>query len=283
MNLTIITVNRNNREGLSKTIASVSAQSVPLHEYIVIDGASDDGSIDVIKMNKDHITKWVSEPDKGIYNAMNKAIDLATGDWCLFLNSGDRLCNEKVLERIYETGADEDIICGSTIILEDPPRQFKPAESVTLNTLYERAINHQSALIRTSILKKYHYDESYKICADRKLFTQALIFDNCSYKPIDVDIADYDIDGFSSRNRTLSELEKARVMEELLPQRILRDYGRVEFGALYGTTDYEKLFIEIGQRKYRKPVYYIVRALLRIAGWFVPSARFVKNFPRRIP
>ncbi len=282
MNLTIITVNRNNRKGLADTIKSVSAQTVPPYEFLVIDGASDDGSVDVIRQNQDSITKWVSEPDKGIYNAMNKGIDLATGDWCLFLNSGDRLCNEKVLERILETGADADIICGSTIILENPPRKFTPAESVTLNTLYERAINHQSALIRTTILKKYHYDETYKICADRKLFTQALIFDNCSYAPIDVDIADYDIDGFSSRNRTLSELEKARVMEELLPQRILEDYGRIEFGALYGTSDYEKLFIEIGQRNYRKPIYQIVRSLLLIASWFVPSARFVKNFPRRL-
>ena len=282
MNLSIITVNRNNRDGLYKTISRVSAQTVQPYEFIVIDGASDDGSVDVISQNKETLTKWVSEPDKGIYNAMNKGIDLATGDWCLFLNSGDSLCNEKVLENLAGIDADADIICGSVIILEDPPRRFAPAETVTLNTLYERAINHQSALIRTSILKKYHYDESYKICADRKLFTQALIFDNCSYQPIDIDIADYDIDGFSSRNRTQSELEKARVMEELLPQRILQDYGRVEFGALYGTSDYEKLFLEVGQRRYRKPIYGIVHALLRIAGWFVPSARFVKNFPRRL-
>lgn len=282
MKLSIITVNRNNREGLAATIKSVAAQTIRPYEFIIIDGASDDGGVDVIKQNAAAITKWVSEPDSGIYNGMNKGIAAATGEWCLFLNSGDVFCNESVLENISKTGANADIICGNVILLENPPRRVKAAEVITLDTLYQRSICHQTALIRTTILKDNPYDESYKICADRKLFTKALILDNCTYTPINVDIVNYDIEGFSARNRPLYALEKARVMEELFPERIIKDYGTKEFGALYGTTPYEKLFQEIGKRRYRMPVYRMVRGLLSFIAIFVPSARFIKHFPKKI-
>lgn len=282
MTLSIITVNWNNRDGLAKTLESVSAQTIRPFEFIIIDGGSTDGSVDVIRKHEAIITKWVSEPDKGIYNGMNKGIEFATGEWCLFLNSGDVLCHGKVLEEVVDTGVDADIFCGNIMLMEDLPRQVKAPEKVTLDTLYKRSICHQAAFIRTSILKTHHYDETYRICADRKLFTQALILDNCSYQAIDVNIANYDVDGFSARNRPLYALEKARVMEELFPERIIMDYGTKEFGALYGTTPYEKLFQEIGKRRYRMPIYRLVRGLLSFISLFVPSARFIKHFPKKI-
>ena len=105
--LSIITINRNNAEGLRKTIESVLSQDVSDKtqvEYIIIDGASTDESVEVIKSfennqsNKLQITKWISEPDTGIYNAMNKGIKMATGEYCLFLNSGDYII---ILKDIY--------------------------------------------------------------------------------------------------------------------------------------------------------------------------------------
>lgn len=277
MKISVITINYNDRDGLLKTVQSVVGQTVAPYEFIVIDGGSTDGSMAILEDYREHFSYCVSEPDEGIYNAMNKGIDKATGEWCLFLNSGDSFCHEKVLEQLESAGVDADIICGNVNILSDPPRLKKAPESVSLDYLFGSTICHQGALIHTSILKKYHYDEKYRIVADRKLFVQALILDGASYAPIDVDIADYDITGMSSMNRTPSEQEYRRVLEELIPARILVDYGRRQEGALYGMSSYEKLFLEIGKRKWRKPVECIVRCFLRVSSLFFKSARFERE------
>jgi len=107
--LSIITVNLNNAEGLRKTIESVVTQTFTDFEYIIIDGGSTDGSVEIIKLYADKITYWVSEPDKGIYNGMNKGIMVAKGEYCQFLNSGDWLVNENVLKEVF---ADVDIVYG---------------------------------------------------------------------------------------------------------------------------------------------------------------------------
>lgn len=277
MRISIITVNYNNREGLLKTVLSVVGQTQAPYEFIVIDGGSDDGSKDVIEEYRNHFSYWVSEPDGGIYNAMNKGIDKATGDWCIFLNSGDSFCNDYVLEQLEAAGAEADIICGNVNILSDPPRLKKAPDSISMDYLYDSSICHQSALIRTTILKKYHYDEKYRIVADRKLFVQALVLDNATYMPIDIDIADYDVTGISSQNQLPSDQEYRRVLEELIPTRILSDYGQRHEGPLYGASSYEKLFLEVGRRKWRKPVERLVRVFLRIASLFVKSARFERE------
>src|SRR5690606_27175837 len=98
MKLTVITVNLNNAQGLSKTITSVLTQTILPFEYIVIDGGSTDNSLDIIERNSAKISYWISEPDKGVYEAMNKGIKQANGDYLLFLNSGDYLINDRVIE-----------------------------------------------------------------------------------------------------------------------------------------------------------------------------------------
>ena len=279
MKLSIITINYNDQTGLRKTIESVKSQTIRPYEFIVIDGGSTDGSGEVIKEYQSLFSYWVSEKDNGIYHAMNKGIDHASGEWCLFLNSGDCLHDNSVLSQLENAKVDADIICGEAWILTDPPSLKKSPESISLDYLYRRALCHQSALIRTSILQKYHYDEQLRIVSDRKLFVQALILDNASYQHLGIEIADYDVQGFSAKNRFLSEQEYKRVLEELIPARILLDYGRKQEGALYGTTAYEKMFLAIGKRKYRKLVYRVVHSLLLTISWFRPSASFVKEFP----
>ena len=108
--LTIITINYNNLEGLKRTVESVLNQTWQEFEYIVIDGGSNDGSAEYIESQSEHIDYWVSEPDKGIYNAMNKGIAKARGEYLLFLNSGDHLYSAKVLEENYGKIADFDLI-----------------------------------------------------------------------------------------------------------------------------------------------------------------------------
>jgi len=282
MTVSIITVNRNNREGLRLTLESVLSQTVPPYEFIVVDGASTDGGVEVLQEYSDRLTWWVSEPDAGIYNAMNKGVAHATGEWCLFLNSGDRLCDPSVMERLDTGGAAADIICGNAVLLDNPPRRKTPPESITMRFLYDGSLCHQSALIRTEILRHTGYDESLRIVADRKLFLQALILDGRSYERVDVDIADYDTTGLSSRNPLASRQEWSRVLEATIPERILEDYGKAVDGQLYGTTPYEGLFLEISRRNYRKPVYRLVRSLLGLVSVFVKSARFARTFPKKL-
>ena len=276
--ISVITINYNNDDGLRKTIDSVVNQKYDDYEYIIIDGGSTDDSVEIIKDYADRIAYWVSEPDKGIYNAMNKGIDVANGDYCIFMNSGDAFCDTRTIERLVALGLNADIICGNTIM----PHRQEPPKDITFSSLYSGSLCHQCAFIRTELMKKYKYDEKYKIVSDRKFFVQALILDNCSYKTVDVDIVEYDINGFSANNRALSDYEYSCVLEELIPERIRLDYGRRSFGGLYGDTDYEKFFIEIGKRNYRGLVYTISNMILRLISIFKRSATFSRIFPLRL-
>ena len=233
--------------------------------------------MDLIRVRARAIDRWISEPDTGIYNAMNKGVAQASGDWCLFLNSGDAFCSPNVLEALTASGATADIICGNAIILENPPRRKTPPEEISLDFLFQGSLCHQSALIRRTLLLQHPYDESLKIVSDRKFFLQALILDGNSYQTVDIDIADYDIGGYSAIHRFASEQEYAKVLEDLIPARIRQDYGRRHTGSLYGDTPYEKLFLEIGRRNWRRPVYRLVRGLLQALSPFVKSARFVRE------
>lgn len=279
MTISIITINRNNREGLLKTIQSVVSQAVPPDEFIIIDGASTDGSADLLAQYAGHITYSVSEPDKGIYNAMNKGVTAAKADYCIFMNSGDCFCDIDVIRKFKDSGVDADIICGNAKILEDPPRIKKPFGTVTLKTLYKGAICHQSALIKTGLLRKYPYDETLKIVSDKKFFLQALIFEGASYATVDINVVDYDINGFSSQNRFGSEQEWKTVLWKMIPHRILEDYGEEQDGKLFHFNDYENFFSEVGKRKWRGPIYAISRAILGVASLVLPSARFSRHFP----
>lgn len=278
MKVSVITINYNNKEGLEKTIASTINQTSKDFEFIIIDGASTDGSVEVIKSHTDKIDYWISEPDKGIYNAMNKGIEKADGEYCIFMNSGDCFYSEHVIKDFVHLSDDSDIVCGDTWLgrLKESP------DEITFNTLYKLSICHQSAFIRTSLMKKYMYDESLKIVADRKFFLQALILENCSYKHINTIIVNYDITGFSAQNRTLSDLEYKQVLEQLVPQRVRIDYGRKKEGDLYGDTYYDKLFIELRKRNYKKPIYTLVVCILRAIATFHKSAKFIRFFPTKL-
>lgn len=275
MKVSVITINYNNKEGLEKTITSTINQTSKDFEFIVIDGASTDGSLEVIKKFTDQISYWISEPDKGIYNAMNKGIEKANGEYCIFMNSGDCFYSKNVIEDFINLSKGSGIVCGDTWM----GKLKKAPDEITFDTLYNLSICHQSAFIRTSMMKKYRYDESLRIVADRKFFVQALILENCSYEHINTIIVDYDITGFSAQNRTLSELEYKQVIEQLIPERIRTDYGRNKEGELHGDTYYDKLFVELRKRNYKRPIYTLTVLVLRFISFFQKSARFIKNFP----
>ena len=225
MKFSIITINYNNREGLRSTIDSVVRQTSDDYEFIVIDGGSTDGSVEVVNNYKDRINYWVSEPDKGIYHAMNKGVAQAHGDYCIFMNSGDCFYDQTVLERVKAANPSEDIVVGKVVIddqnhLISPP----PKGEFTMYHLYSGSIPHQGSFIRTELLRKHPYDEELKISSDWKFFVQALIFDNSTIRYIDDFVARYDTTGVGLSHPELMKSEKVRYLEEVLPPRVLKDY-----------------------------------------------------------
>lgn len=220
MKLSIITINYNNRDGLRKTIESVVAQTTRDFEYIIIDGGSTDGSVDVIKEYADYIDYWVSEPDKGIYNAMNKGVAVAHGEYCQFLNSGDWLYSNIVIEAILPCLVqDYDILCGEIVVhLSDGSfeEQHIPTPD-RLSSLYliQAALPHPASFIKSELLLKRPYDESYKIIADWIFFFESFLYDNIRFQKLSYKIACFDANGISGSQIELREEERKRFTDSI--------------------------------------------------------------------
>lgn len=230
MYYSVITINYNNCNGLRHTIESVVNQTFRNFEYIVVDGGSTDGSVEVIKEYETNINYWISEPDGGIYNAMNKGIAQAHGEYCIFMNSGDFFYNNSVMKLVEESPIQEDIVVGK-VVVNDKGKLISPPPAsgeLTLYHLYSGSIPHQGSFIRTNLLRKYPYDENLKISSDWKFFVQVLIMENCSIRYLDQYVAHYDLDGISASNPELMRKEKDQVLEELFPPRVLIDYKRMK-------------------------------------------------------
>lgn len=223
--LSIITINYNNCGGLRKTIESIANQTFNDYEYIIIDGGSTDGSVEVIKEYADKIDYWISEPDKGIYNAMNKGILKATGKYCNFMNSGDAFYKDDVIEKVIPYH-NEDIITGIAHISNTSNYWDYNKSTISLADLWIRGINHQSTFIKTKLLHESPYDESLKIMADWKFLVENLILKNCSFKFVNEVIADYNLNGISSLNKDKRNAEKDQIIRSILPERIYIDYIR---------------------------------------------------------
>jgi glycosyltransferase involved in cell wall biosynthesis len=202
MELSIITINRNNVAGLEKTIQSVVSQTFRDFEYIIIDGASNDGSIEIIKNYSIKITYWVSEPDNGAYHAMNKGIKCAHGDFCLFLNSGDWLVEKSTLKDMLEeiSRIDKADIYYSDCIRGDNILDKATNPITVTNFIFGISLNHQNAIISRSLFIKYgYYNEKLLIVADREFFLKALWLYKAKFQHIKTCIAVYDITGGSSQ------------------------------------------------------------------------------------
>jgi glycosyltransferase involved in cell wall biosynthesis len=199
--LSIITVNKNNAAGLEKTAQSVVTQTFSDFEYIVIDGGSDDGSIDVIRKYADKITYWVSKPDAGIYNAMNKGIKQAHGDFCLFLNSGDCLIEAETLKNVFDeiTGLAEAGIYYSDVITTDGSKIIYPKDVTVYSLLRNGSINHQNILIRRSLFFCHGmYNERYKIISDYEFCLKEIWIYKTRFVHLKTMITLYDMSGISS-------------------------------------------------------------------------------------
>ena len=220
----IITVNYNNTDGLRKTIQSVINQDFKDFEFIIIDGGSTDGSVEVIKEYEKHITYWISEPDKGIYHAMNKGILQAHGEYLNFMNSGDCLYNRQTLKLVHEKSNNEDLILGWRETDKGLIETFNP--QITALSLFEGGLFHQAAFIKRFLAQKYPYNENRKIVSDWQFFFKTIIIENCNYTVIEQPLCLYDTTGISCTNTKAAFLEKGELLKEMLPEKIYIDYLR---------------------------------------------------------
>ena len=227
MKYSIITINYNNKDGLKKTIESVIQQTYRDFEYIVIDGGSTDGSADVLKEYNTHITYWVSEPDKGIYNAMNKGIIIATGDYLNFLNSGDTFYSNDVLKQVSECGFETDMIIGKDYHYDsnshrgfatiNPPR-------LSMLTFYIQTLPHQSTFFKRELFKNSLYDENLRMVSDIKFYIQKICIESCTVSFIQTIICFREPNGVSDNHPEIGEKEHKQVIASFLPKGAIKDY-----------------------------------------------------------
>lgn len=225
--LSIITVNLNNRDGLERTLTSVQAQrSFSSYEHIVVDGGSVDGSLKIIRRNEGRLARWISEPDRGIYHAMNKGTALARGEYLLFLNSGDCLANENVLHTVISNFPDADIVYGSILVV----RNGQPAgqtispnpENLSLSFWIQNTIQHSGTFIRRKLLLECGYAEDFRIVADRKFFFEAFLAGK-TYARLDCNVTRFELGGISSdpHHATLRRAEWNRLFTQHMSAPVL--------------------------------------------------------------
>jgi glycosyltransferase involved in cell wall biosynthesis len=212
--ISIITVVYNGQATLEQTILSVLNQTYKNIEYIIIDGASTDGTVDIIKKYEQHLACWISEPDRGIYDAMNKGIDKAAGEWINFMNSGDMFYKNTALQSIFTTGdtAHADILYGDVLLTWPVGEYVEKAKSINLIT--ERMIFiHQSSFVKTQLMKERKFDTSLKCCGDYNFFYHCYL-DNKVFDYVPHIIATYNAEHGMSCNPVLIEFENAVIHNE---------------------------------------------------------------------
>lgn len=227
MKVSIITVNFNNKKGLERTIDSVINQTYQDFEYLIIDGGSTDGSFRLIESIADKLSYWCSEHDNGIYNAMNKGIQKATGEYICFMNSGDCFASNTILEDIFSQEQTADILYGDVwrtkngekISIREFPKQ------ITAEQMFRGGITHQAIFSRRQLHIENPYDESYKMIADWHFLVHRLV-DGCTFAHVGKVVCLFDITGYSCSTRSPNDIHEQqffKVLNELFPPYVQKD------------------------------------------------------------
>lgn len=249
MKLSIITINYNNATGLEATIRSVISQSYKSFEYIVIDGGSTDGSKEIIGKHADKIGYWISEPDKGVYNAMNKGILKARGEYLLFINSGDTLYENEVLEKVFINNPHQDLVYGDLYrIFPDGKTDIAVMpDHVDINHMFVSTLCHPVTFIKRNLFQKYGlYREDMKIVSDWAFFFKLIVFGRVSQLHLPIIITSFRMDGMSSspENQDIITFETQKVIKESFSYELLDIY---ETHSRYYNF-YNKKIFQLGRR-----------------------------------
>lgn len=221
--LSIITINRNNAKGLERTIKSVIGQSYKDYEWILIDGASTDESVDVIKRYVDNFSYWVSEKDTGVYNAMNKGIRQAKGGYCLFLNSGDMLYNNQTLQTCVPNMFHADVIAGVSIE-EHTQNKFTPPGEFSPRFLLRQNISHQACFIKRELFETISlYSEDLKVLSDFEFMLKCATH-GCSYERLEHIVSIVEQGGLSNTAIETMNREKTIICSRVLGDVVYHDY-----------------------------------------------------------
>lgn len=199
--ISVVTVSYNAEQEIESTMLSVINQTYPNLEYIIIDGGSKDRTIDIINKYKDRIAYMVSEPDKGIYDAMNKGIKAATGDWILFMNAGDSFYSNDVLDTFVPQIEDDTVIAyGNMMVLLDKYKyKFINNKHDLRNLKSLSMLPHQATFTKLAYHKQHPFDISFICAADYNFFYKAYFNDKCKFQYIPIIVANFDgVSGLSS-------------------------------------------------------------------------------------
>jgi glycosyltransferase involved in cell wall biosynthesis len=220
--LSIITINYNDKFGLEKTIRSVITQSCQDFEYIVIDGGSYDGSVSLIQEHK-RIDYSISEKDSGVYDAMNKGIKVAKGEYLLFLNSGDFLVNETVISQVIDKLDSKTSIYYGNLFYSNQGKRtllWTPPDVLSFSYFLNNSLPHPASFIKKDLFFKYFlYNQSLKIISDWEFFIFCICKMNENYQHLDIVISDFDDSGLSSKEENLEKIafEKQQVLKDFFP------------------------------------------------------------------
>jgi len=216
--ITVVTVVFNCVDSIEETLLSVINQSHPGIEYIVVDGGSTDGTLQIIQKYDKHIDVWISERDKGIYNAMNKGVDLSSGDWIIFMNAGDRFHSADSVKSIASALDDEfAVVAGGVRYIFDASNTRIKHMKLKFSGFYMSVPHHQASFINNRLMKSYRYDETFRIRGDLDFITR-LHADGHKFRMISEVVCDVDTTGISSGLTMVHINEEIRAGERIIPQ-----------------------------------------------------------------
>lgn len=265
--ISIITVNLNNNKGLVNTINSLKKQSFTAYEHLIIDAGSTDGSKETIlqyEKESTHLVYWVSEPDRGIYDGMNKGIKQTHGKYIYFLNSGDRLM-EDILQKLSLDGT-KYIFGNVKFVGAQECFEITPPDKPDILFFLKTTLPHQGCFIHHSLFSHRQYDTHYKIVSDWIHIMHSIVFDGCSYKHLPLLIAEYDGDGISTTQPTTVIEERSKWINEHFPIALL---DALEELAAYRNSEFGSVIPLLSKtRKFQKRAKKLVMFLYRINSFF---------------
>lgn len=232
MKISIITINYNNLIGLKKTVDSVINQTSQQVEYIIIDGGSTDGSAEYIQEHSNNFHYWVTENDKGIYNAMNKGIAKANGDYVFFLNSGDCFFDNTVVDNFISFHPTAAIVYGNLVkVYPDETHEIDKGlqkSNLTLGDIFLGNLNHQATFIKKTLFEKYGgYKENYKVISDWAFLLLTIGINSESSAYYDFNISYFDMTGICNSKDGTMKSERDIELKNIVPAYLYTDYKRM--------------------------------------------------------
>lgn len=264
MKYSIITVNYNNKKGLRKTIESVINQTFRDFEYIIIDGGSTDGSVDILKEYDQQIDYWISEKDSGIYNAMNKGIAKAKGEYLNFMNSGDCFYTPDILEKVSGYEYDADFIVGKDYHYNEKKHQghasIQPPRTTMIH-FFVATLDHQSTFIKKNLFRNSPYDENYGLVSDWIFFIEKIVKEQKKVKFIPDIVCRREEGGLSEQQWEKNRKEINQFLHAFLPYGVYEDYitlAKLDKVSLY------RLFSICEDNKSRKLLILFIKFIFKI-------------------